>query len=210
MVCPVCPSFLFFLLDSSRRPRTGRNVKRRRIPADEWQYGERSSEEVRGTLLRLALEFVRATRQLPGVLRIAILGSLVTAKSRPKDADVLVSIADDIDLDALARLGRRFQGRAHAINSTADVFLANVEGQYIGRVCRYRQCFPRVLCRARHCGAREHLNDDLDVVTLGAEIVASPPIVVHPIVATAIEVPADVEKLLLAPLRREAADKLER
>ena len=180
-------------------------MRRRRIPADEWQYGKRSSEEVRGTLLRLALEFVRAARQLRGVLRIAILGSLVTAKSRPKDADVLVSIADHLDLRALARLGRRFQGRTHAINSTADVFLANAENQYIGRVCRYRECHPRVLCRARHCGAREHLNDDLDVVTLGAELVASPPIVVHPVVAAAIEAPADVEKLLLEPLGREAA-----
>jgi hypothetical protein len=34
----------------------------------------------------------------------------------PKDADVLVNIDADIDLDPLARLGRRLQGTAQTIN----------------------------------------------------------------------------------------------
>ena len=178
-------------------------MRRRSIPHDEWQYHRRSSEDVRGTLLRLCLEFVRAARKLPHIPRIAVVGSLLTPKPRPKDADVLVTIGREVDLDALAVLGRRFQGRAQGINSTADVFLSDVDGSYVGRVCHYRECYPRVRCGARHCGMRPHLNDDLDIVTLAPELIASPPLVVHPVVTIAAQVPKDVEELLLAPLRSE-------
>jgi hypothetical protein len=178
-------------------------VRRRSIPHDEWQYHQRSSEAVRGTLLRLCLEFVRAARKMPHVHRMAVVGSLPTPKPRPKDADVLVTIGREVDLDALAVLGRRFQRKAQGINSTADVFLSDVNGSYVGRVCHYRDCHPRARCRARHCGSRSHLNDDLDVVTLAPELIASPPVVVHPVVMVAADVPQDVEDLLLAPLRRD-------
>ena len=43
-------------------------------------------------LLMAVLAFVRAARSAPGVHRIALLGSLATAKPLPKDADVLVTI----------------------------------------------------------------------------------------------------------------------
>src|SRR5690606_10741631 len=62
-------------------------------------------------------------------------------------------------------------------------------------------CHPRVLCHARHCGARPHLNDDLDEVTLPSEVVATPPLVLHPVVVATVAIPADVEALLLTPLR---------
>lgn len=179
-------------------------MKRREVPYDEWQFGDRSSTHVRETLLRLVLDFIRAARALPGIERITLIGSLATDKARPKDADVLVLIAEPINLASLAKLCRRFQGRAQGINSTADVFLTNIEGQYIGRVCHYRECHPRVLCRARHCGAQPHLNDDLDVVMLSPELVAVLGIIVYPIVASIGDVPADVEALLLAPLRSES------
>jgi hypothetical protein len=58
------------------------------MAADEWQYGTRASSDVRGPLLRLMLDFVRAARDLQGVTRITVLGSLLTEKPRPKDADV--------------------------------------------------------------------------------------------------------------------------
>ena len=175
-------------------------MRRHHVPPDEWQYRERSSDEVRGTLLRLTRDFVLAARQIPGVIRIALLGSLVTSKARPKDADVLLSIRRPLDLGPLARLARRFQGQAQAINSTADVFLATPGGEYLGRVCHYRECFPRRSCRARHCGAWPHLNDDLDVVALPAATMAQPPLVLHPTVSAAATVPDDVADLLLAPL----------
>jgi hypothetical protein len=175
---------------------------RRRIPADEWQYRERTSAEVRGTLLRCALDFVRAARAVPGVRRIAMLGSLLTNKPRPKDADLLVTIGDDVNFAALAKRGRHLKGAAQsAINSTADVFLADDAQRYLGRVCRYLECFPRVRCQARHCGLRQHLCDDLDVITLDPAAIAQPALVLFPVVEAHTELPSDVELLLVGPLR---------
>ena len=177
-------------------------MRRRSIPPDEWQYGERLPSDVRGTLLQLVLEFVLAARTLRGVKRIALLGSLVTDKGRPKDADVLVAVAEDVDLDALARAGRRLKGRAQGINSGADVFLATTEGQYVGRVCHYRDCHPRAACQARHCGARLHLNDDLDILALPPDLIASPPLLLHPQVFAISAVPDDVASWLVVALQR--------
>lgn len=177
---------------------------RDRIPLDEWQYGDRPSSEFRSMLLRLALTFVRAASQVSGVRRIALIGSLVTRKPRPKDADLLVSIGGDVDLEALAKCSRQLKGGAQsAINSTADVFLADETGDYLGRVCEFRECFPRVRCRARHCGGRQHLRDDLDVLRLESAIVAHPPLVLFPVLQAHVEVPPDVQTLLVVPLGTE-------
>lgn len=176
-------------------------MTRRADSPDERQYGDRAPAEVRGTLLALTLEFVLAARELAGVHRIALLGSLMTNKARPKDADVLVTIDRETPMEELARIGRRFRGRAQGINATADLFLVDTDGQYLGRICPYRECHPRARCLARHCGARPHVRDDLDVVSLDAMLVLRPPIVVHPAVITSGEVPADVAELLLARLR---------
>ena len=173
---------------------------RRATSLADRQYGTRSSDEVRATLLRLTLDFVCRARTLRGVARVALLGSLVTDKARPKDVDVLVTITEDVDFTGLARLGRRLMGEAQGINSGADVFLADRAGVYLGRVCHYRECHPRMLCHARHCGVRPHLNDDLDNVTIPPEVIATPPLVLHPIVAIAAAIPADVQTLLVAPL----------
>jgi hypothetical protein len=173
-------------------------VRSRVHSEDHRQYGPRSSNEVRSILLELARDFLLAARQVPGVQRIAMLGSLLTEKPRPKDADVLVTVADDADLTRLARLGRRLKGTAQArLNSGADVFLADAQGAYIGRVCHYRECHPRVLCRARHCGAVPHLADDLDVVSLSADVVANPPLELFPNVVARIALPVDVRHILL-------------
>lgn len=179
-------------------------MTRYHVSHDEWQYGDRTTAEVRGTLLQLTLEFVLAARQIPEVARITMLGSLVTAKSRPKDADVLVTITGDAALEALAHAGRRFQGGAQGINSTADVFLADTSGRYLGRLCHFRECRPRVRCRARHCGARPHLADDLDVVCLDDTLILTPPLVLYPTVMARTEVPPDLDTLLLAALCRPA------
>jgi hypothetical protein len=155
------------------------------------------------------LVFVRAARALPGVRRIALVGSLATDKPVPKDADVLVTIDAAVDLGRLAAVGRRLKGAGQRINLGGDVFLADATGSYIGRICRYRECHPRALCRAQHCGQRQHLNDDLHVVTLGPELIASPPIELWPRVVRRVAVPADTEALLVAKLEKAQADGLE-
>jgi len=106
----------------------------RHLADDVRQYGPRSSSEVRSTLLALTSDFVRAARGVPGVQRIAMIGSLLTAKPRPKDADVLVTLAAEANLGALAKVARRLKGSAQSkINSGADVFLANSGNIYLGR-----------------------------------------------------------------------------
>lgn len=176
-------------------------MRSRAVPDDVRQYGPRASNEVRSTLLELTRDFILGARRVVGVQRIAILGSLLTNKPRPKDADVLVTVANDVDLARLAKLGRRLKGSAQArLNSGADVFLADAAGTYIGRTCHYRECHPRLLCRARHCGAIPHLADDLDVVALDADLVTHPPLEVHPAVVARATLPADVRRILLGNL----------
>jgi hypothetical protein len=137
------------------------------------------------------------------VLRIALLGSLTTTKAIPKDADVLVTIDGDLKLHALARAGRRLKGFAQTMNLGADIFLADERGPYLGRICHYRECHPRVLCLAQHCGQREHLNDDLHIVTLSQELIASPPVDFWPKVVRRLTVPVDVENIVLTELERD-------
>jgi hypothetical protein len=88
-------------------------------------------------------------------------GAGADQKAIPKDVDVLVTIDGAMDLSDLARAGRRLKGHAQTINLGADVFLADTTGSYLGRICHYRECHPRVLCKAQHCRQRNHLNDDL-------------------------------------------------
>ena len=109
-----------------------------------------------------------------------------------------------MDLDPLARLGRRLQGTAQTINLGADIFLADEGHRYIGRICRYRECRPRVACRALGCGLRQHLNDDLQIVTLNSTLISAPPIDLWPRIVARCVVPTDTHALLVAKLDEEA------
>jgi len=116
-----------------------------------------SVPDPRRHLLSVVLAFVRAARLSPGVLRIALLGSLVTDKPGPKDADVLVTIDATMDLACLAHLGRRLKGAAQTINLGAEIFFVDGANCYLGRICHYRECHARATCRALHCGQRQQL-----------------------------------------------------
>ena len=165
-----------------------------------------NDSSLREFLLREVLTFVRYVRGYPEVSRIALLGSLTGSKPKPKDADVLVTVADDADLRSLAKAGRKLKGRAQSRNSGADIFLASPSGVYIGRVCHWRECGPfiRASCDARHCGRREFLHDDLDDVTLDSTLVREPPLELWPKVVRRISVSPDVESFLLAALEAES------
>lgn len=159
-----------------------------------------SIAEPRPVLLAAVRDFVREAAACGGVVRISLIGSLTTVKAVPKDADVLVRIDGTMELGQLARAGRRLKGRAQNINLGGDIFLANAAGHYLGRICHYRECHPRVLCRALHCGLRDHLNDDLDELTLSTDLIAAPPIDLWPQVIRRVPVPPDVEAILIAAL----------
>jgi hypothetical protein len=182
--------------DTSRLRRPASKRKRRNQPRAPLP----SVAEPRRPLLLAVLAFVLAARACPGVQRISLLGSILTAKAIPKDIDDLVTIDAAMDLTRLACSGRRLMGQAQTINLGADIFLADTTRRYLGRICHYRECHPRVLCHAQHCGQRDHLNDDLHVVTLSQELIASPPVELWPKVIRRLSVPADVEEALLNKL----------
>jgi predicted nucleotidyltransferase len=152
----------------------------------------------RRELLALATEFIASAAVMPGVRRIAVLGSIVTPKEDPKDIDLLVEISDTLDLATLARLGRRLKGRAQSLGRGADVFLADAGGTYIGRTCLWRECRAgiRRSCDADHCGRRPHLHDDLSAVCLEPSLIKAPPLDVWPEVIVRIALPADVAEWL--------------
>jgi hypothetical protein len=160
---------------------------------------------VRDRLLAEALAFVRPANQLPGVTRIALIGSLTTEEPDPKDADLLVAVTDDMDLAPLATLGRRLQGHAQSLGRGGEVFLADPQGHHLGRTCPWKRCGPgiRISCDALHCGRRPYLHDDLEVVRLDEGLVVAPPIELWPQVMARVPVPEDVERELLRPLRGE-------
>jgi hypothetical protein len=187
----------YYAIDASRSKPVWMNRKRFHGPTP-------TVAEPRRPLLLAVRSFVHAARDCGGVLRIALLGSLTTNKAIPKDADLLVTTDGDINFDKLAHAGRRLQGFAQTMNLGADIFLADARGRYLGRICHYRKCFPRAACLAQHCGYREHLNDDLQVVTLSEELIAAPPVTLWPKVVRVNAMPSDVEELLLTELDRES------
>jgi hypothetical protein len=160
---------------------------------------------IRAYLLAGVLAFTQAACRLPGVTRIALIGSLTTDKPDPKDADMLVTVAEDANLTLLAAQGRKLLGHAQSRYRGADIFLANAGGDYLGRLCPWKRCGPgvRASCDALHCGRRLYLHDDLNAIRLPHPLIAAPPIELWPQVVTRVTVPADVEAGLLAPLRQQ-------
>jgi predicted nucleotidyltransferase len=136
-------------------------------------------EDRRMKLLSLAAEYVRRIQGLDGIQRIALVGSLCTPKAKPKDIDILLSLRPGLDLAELARISRSLKGSTQSMSSGADIFLAE-GGRYIGRICGYRECYPRVRCLALHCGGRPHLNEDLGNLKLDDCLIADPPLVLWP------------------------------
>lgn len=157
-------------------------------------------ENRRAELLEGLRRFVLAVRDVAGIRRISLIGSIVTTKPDPKDIDVLVVTSDDADLIALAMHARRLQGHAQTFNRGADVFLADEHGDYLGRTCRWRECWPgvRQSCGARHCGRRPYLRDDFDAVVLSSVLIAAPPLTLWPAVEQRIKLPTDLEALVAA------------
>ena len=117
----------------------------------------------RAELLVGLRRFVAAACHVPGVRRIAPVGSIVTAKPDPKDVDVLIVVSDAADLAPLAAQARRLQGHAQVLSRGADVFLANERGACIssptatGSVGR-----SKVPCRVR---VTRFARDDADAWT---------------------------------------------
>jgi len=157
---------------------------------------------LRPRLIEEALIFVRAASQLPGVTRIALIGSLTTDEPEPKDVDMLVTVTDEADLAPLATQGRKLSGHCQSFGRGGEVFLANPRGDYLGRTCPWKQCGPgiRMSCDALHCGRRVYLHDDLKTIQLAQDLIAAPPLELWPRVVARVPIPQDVEQGLVALL----------
>ncbi|MDR3418749.1 MAG: hypothetical protein P4L83_21455 [Nevskia sp.] len=161
-----------------------------------WNIDPQQAAAVRAALLEAVGVFVQAACRLAQVRRIALVGSLTTPKPDPKDADVLVTVTDVVDLEALAGIGRRLKGAAQRHNRGADIFLCSPDYRYLGRTCHYRECHVRVACQGRRCRNGNYLRDDLQVVTLSRDLLREPPIELWPDVLTRVPVPEDVARIL--------------
>lgn len=173
------------LLGSAHEPETG-------IPS------------VRIRLLREMSELVRLLMKAPGVTRIAMIGSLATEIETPRDADLLVSVEDESNLATLARLGRRWRAFVQSLHCSGDIFLADNQGNYLGRTCPWKDCGanfnPR--CDARHCGRRRYLHDDLNTIRLSRQVTLNPPVELWPEIVLRGPAPQDVTDVLLKPLQQ--------
>lgn len=169
-------------------------------------YDPPALPDLRKIMFAEVRRFVRFARDIQGVKRIALIGSLTTDKEFPKDIDLLVTVSDDCDLAPLARLGRQLSGHMNSHRAGADVFLASEGGNYLGRTCPWRDCGPsyRTRCDAMHCGVRPYLHDDLNTIRLQEEVIAQPPVLLWPNVA-AEKVPRDVRTQLIEQLARDGA-----
>ena len=168
------------------------------------------TSDTRRHLLRAAATFVESVKAENGLLRIAVIGSILSDKRNPKDIDLLLTVTDGTNLDRLAAAGRRLKGTAQIKNLGADIFLVNEEGEYIGRTCGWKVCEIgiRMACRADHCGRRKYLNDDLSDLTLSQDTVTLPTLVLWPEPMCTKPVPKDVmEELLPAPYHPQNASK---
>ncbi len=154
-------------------------------------------DNLRELLLEEVHRFAKTASAISGVAKISLPGSLTTNKQNPKDADLLVQVKDEIDIESLAAAGRRIKGRGQSLASGADIFLCNMEGQYIGRTCSFRECHPRVRCFGSQCHRATYICDDLDNVTLSSELIEAPLIEIWPNVVTRCEVPEDVQRIVL-------------
>ncbi|HEX2123826.1 MAG TPA: hypothetical protein VHL59_19535, partial [Thermoanaerobaculia bacterium] len=157
-------------------------------PLPPWQ----PRDDVRRHLLAGAAAFVKRVKRIEGISRIALIGSIATAKRAPNDIDLLVTIATRAIVPEIAAAGRGLKGHAQQRNRGADIFLADSTGRYLGRTCPWRECGPgiRTRCEAQHCGG--HLYDDLHAIALGPEVIASPPLVIWPELVARGKVPEDV------------------
>jgi len=155
--------------------------------------------QYRKNLIQLVYEFIISCKKIEAIQRIAIIGSLLSENEKPKDVDLLLTIPDDLELSGLARISRTLQGKSGSLGGGADVFLANLNNEYIGRICIWKDCRfgVRMRCDANNCGKRKYLHDDLNTITLKKELIDNPPLIIFPNIIRNVFIPLDVEEGLL-------------
>jgi hypothetical protein len=153
--------------------------------------------DFRREFIKNALWFAQTASKLPDVLRIALIGSITTPKLKPKDVDLLITLADNTPIKPVADLGRKLLGKQMAVgdSSGADIFIASEKGAYLGRTCQYRDCFPRMSCEGSQCNG-SYLCNDFHRVNLKKELIANPPVELFPTLLVRAPLPKDLVQAL--------------
>ncbi len=155
---------------------------------ERWKLADRD------VLLDVGKWFFDQAKLLEEVEQIALVGSICTAKKKPKDIDFLVNIRSGADIKALATLARKLQGRIQKGNLGADVFIVE-DGKYIGRACHYKDQHPRAVCGHRYlfCSSgRDYLCNTANNFQLKKDVIEKPALILWPSVIINVELPADV------------------
>src|SRR5688572_32258398 len=58
---------------------------------------QQSDSDIRAFLIAEAFRFINRVVAMPGIRRVAIIGSLTSIKTDPNDADLLVTVDDEVD-----------------------------------------------------------------------------------------------------------------
>ena len=159
---------------------------------------QKSSKTDRESLLYALNWFLDEVKQFKEVRQVALIGSICTNKPNPKDIDLLISIKPKTDLKKLATLRRKTQGRIGQGLLGTDMFIVE-DGRYLGRLCRYREPWPRVVCCNDNliCDrTRNYLCNTSNNFSIDKSIINNPPITIYPKFSTTIEIPNDVGKVL--------------
>ena len=164
------------------------------ISTDRISPDERANLPDRAVLLAAAKWFLEEARKVDEVSQIALIGSLTTRKTMPKDVDLVVTLKSSAGFKQIATLARKLQGRIQKGSLGADVFVVH-DNIYIGRACHYREPWARVECRRRHLRCSrdvEFLCDTMGNFRLREEIILRPPLILWPDVVMNVVLPEDV------------------
>ncbi len=159
----------------------------------------------RATLISAGVEFIERIRTIRGVSRIALVVSILTEKTNPKDIDFVLTVSSDADYRLIATIGSKLKGGVQARNLGADIFLATPEHNYIGRTCSHRQCHYRAGCDGFDCRPNSWIKTDLHIISLDHALIAKPPLTIWPTLESNVALPNDIEEMVRAFRNTERA-----
>ena len=131
---------------------------------------------------------------------VVMLVRVVNGQIRPKDR---VRLMANGSIQLPNQWSLRPAGKQLSLGDFPVNLALHPDGRYLGRVCRYRECHPRMACEGSRCTTGRYLNDDLDNLTLDQSLTLEPPIELWPRIVRRTAVPDDVERLLLAALSED-------
>ena len=115
-------------------------------------------------------QFAQKLRRFSSVIEVGLAGTLASEDEYPNDIDAVVFLDGFNELPDIARAARQM---ASVCNSW-EVFVFTVDFKYLGRICHYKECRPRVACADKRCGTYPHIYELADFVFDPNQFFSSP------------------------------------